>query len=255
MKWKPINFWNMRKLSLAVFLFGCADYGLPGAPYVYTPISTSMGDSIYVRWSSVEGADFYRLYADSILVYEGKETYAKLGYAKVLEVKAYGLRDETSSSYDLGIFVVTETLLVKPQTEAITFENGRFSIASILDTGKYSYFVLIFSESSSDFGKDSFVLDSLWIFSASKYYSGDITLHKLDTSSYKQVASIPAEDSVKFNLHRYYVLWYSPDTLGWDSLRDIFAFVLVDSLVEDSVNRRLRVILKFNTISGLRWFY
>jgi len=96
-------------------------------------------------------------------------------------------------------------------------------------------------------------VDSLWLYSASPFFN-DLTAHKVDSIVDSPIVNIPALDSIRFYLDSVYVLWYSPDTLGW-SEGDYFMLFRADSVEVDSLGDvRLRIIYTVNSVSGLRWF-
>ncbi len=250
----------MRNINFIVILgmVSCTDAGLPRRPQVSKLEAVSSGDSLKVYWNSIEGVDYYRVYSDKNLVYEGKDTSIILGYSKSFRIEAIGLNDKLSSDYDLNDKFYEDSIFIIPQMEVLAFSFPKFTIYSINDTTKIQQFVIFFAQDSSRIGNSQFNKDSLKVFSASLYYN-KFTDHKINFYNDEKILPFPDKDSLNLIFKKNYVLWFNPDTIGWDNTRDYFINFRVDSLTfsVDSLNDTtyyLKVYYKVRTISGLRWF-
>ncbi len=239
-------------------MISCTDAGLPRNPQISKFEAVAGGDSLKVYWNSIEGADYYRVYIDNNLIYEGKDTSISLGYSKGFRIEAVGLGDKLSSEYDLSTRFYEDSIFIIPQIEALAFSFPKFTIYSITDTTKIQQFVIFFAQDSSKIGNPQFNKDSLKIFSASLYYN-KLTRYKIDFYNDEKIVPLPDKDSLNLIFKKNYVLWFNPDTIGWDNIRDYFINFRVDSLTfsVDSLNDTtyyLKVYYKVRTISGLKWF-
>ncbi len=242
-------------LALMGLALSCSDGGLPGNPVFLKYESAGTGDSLTVYWAPVEGADYYSVYLDGSPFWEGTDTSITVPYFQVITLKAVGLGDEVETSKSSSEFLYTDTLLIRPQVEGFTFINGLMAIKGITDTAAHQYFFVFFAKNTDSLGSGISVedLDSLWLYSASSYFD-QMTAHRVDSLTSLPVVNMPSLDSIKFNLDSTYVLWYSPDTLGWTP-DDYFLLLRADTTEVDSLgNLRLRVIYTVNKVSGLRWF-
>ncbi|MEO0219262.1 MAG: hypothetical protein ABIL89_03865, partial [candidate division WOR-3 bacterium] len=74
-----------------------------------------------------------------------------------------------------------------------------------------------------------------------------------------KVIPFPDKDTLNLIFKKDYVLWFNPDTIGWDAQRDYFIKFRIDTLIfeVDSLNDttyRLKFKYDVRIISGLRWF-
>lgn len=247
-----------RIILIFLMICACSDSGLPRNPQISKLQAVSNGDSLTIYWNSIEGADYYRLYLDNKVIYEGKDTSFNIGYAKSFRVEALGLNDKLYTDYDLNSKIYSDSILIIPQIEALIFNYTGLGLSSITDNTKSQQFVIFFAQDSSKIGNSKFNKDSLKIFSASLYYN-KLTRHKLSFYNGENVVPFPNEDSLKLIFKKDYILWYNPDTSGWDNINDYFIKFRVDSLTfsVDTLNDttyRLKVYYEIRTVPGLRWF-
>ncbi|MCS7245237.1 MAG: hypothetical protein N2504_03710 [candidate division WOR-3 bacterium] len=250
----------MKEFRIVFFILtvSCSDAGLPGSPKVSRLEAVSHGDSLKIYWNSIEGADQYRVYVNNSIVYEGKDTNITLFYVDSLKIEAIGLNDKVNSQFYINNKFYEDSILVIPQIEALGFIFPKFYIYSIKDSSKFQQFTIFFSQDSSKIGKEEFNKDSLRIFSSSLYFN-KATRHKVDIYNNSKVFPFPSKDSVKLDFKKPYVLWYSPDSMGWNNVNNYFIKFIADSLIYevDSLNDttyRIKVKYKVRTIPGLRWF-
>ncbi|MEO0143402.1 MAG: hypothetical protein ABIL49_05210 [candidate division WOR-3 bacterium] len=250
----------MKKLILIILIgvVSCTDAGLPGSPRILKLEAISNGDSLRVYWSSIEGADYYRVYVDDKIIYEGKDTFLNLGYTQNFKVETIGLSDKLSTDYNLTDKFYIDSLFVIPQMEVLSFIFPKFTIYPISDSSKYQQFVLFFAQDSSKINVPEFNKDSLKIFSASLYFN-KLTRHKIAYYNNEKVIPFPDKDTLNLIFKKDYVLWFNPDTIGWDAQRDYFIKFRIDTLIfeVDSLNDttyRLKFKYDVRIISGLRWF-
>jgi len=241
--------------ALAILVSSCSDGGLPGNPVFLTYEAAGTGDSLTLYWAPVEGADYYSVYLDGSLYWQGTDTSITVPYFETIVLKATGLGDETETSKSSSEFLYTDTLFVRPQVEGFTMSGGLLAIKGITDTASYQYFFIFLAKNTESLGSGITEedLDSLWLYSASPYFD-QISAHKVDSLTSLPVANLPTLDSIKFWMDSTYILWYSPDTLGW-SPEDYFLLLRADTTEIDTLgDLRLRIIYTVNKVSGLRWF-
>lgn len=250
----------MKNFKIVVFslIVSCSDAGLPGNPKVSKLEAVSKGDSLRVYWNSIEGADYYRVYENNNIIYEGKDTAITLFYIDSFKIEAIGLNDRVSSKFYINNKFYEDSILVIPQMEALGFIFPKFYIYSIRDSTKFQQFTLFFSQDSSKIGQENFNKDSLKIFSSSFYFN-KATRHRVDIYDNSRVIPFPSRDSVKLEFEKSYVLWYSPDSFGWNNVNNYFIMFIPENLIYevDSLNDttyRIKVKYKVRTIAGLRWF-
>lgn len=250
----------MKKIVLVILLglVSCTDAGLPSSPKILKLEAISNGDSLRVYWSSIEGADYYRVYTNNSIIYEGKDTSANLGYTQDFKIEVLGLNDKLITDYTLYDKFYKDSIFVIPQMEALAFSFPKFTIYSINDSTKYQQFVLFFAQDSSKINIPYFNKDSLKIFSASLYFN-KLTKHKIANYNNEKIIPFPDKDTLNLIFKNDYILWFNPDTLGWDSQRDYFIKFRVDTIIFDidSLNdTTYRIKFKYNVrvIKGLRWF-
>ena len=248
----------MRKILLLSFLFACSDAGLPSNPKVSRLQAYANGDSLIVYFNQIEGADYYRIYNDNGLVYENKDTSFILGYTKTFKIEAIGLNDRVSTSYNLDNAFYQDSIYLIPQLEAIIFEFPKLLVSSIIDTTKFQKFAIFLAQDTSKINKPEFNKDSLKIYSASLFFN-KLSRHKISIYNNENVIPFPNDDSLNLEFKKSYILYFNPDTTGWDNQNDYFIKFSIDTLIfsVDSSNDttyRVRVSYKVRTISGLRWF-
>lgn len=242
-------------LAIALFASSCSDGGLPGNPVFLNYEAAGTGDSLVLYWAPVEGVDYYSIYLDGVLYWEGTDTSITVPYFETIVLKATGLGDETETSKSSADFLYTDTLYVRPQVEGFTMSAGLLAIKGLTDTASYQYFFVFLAKSTDSMGSgiSESDLDSLWLYSASRYFD-QISDHRVDSLTSLPVVNLPELDSIKFWMDSTYVLWYSPDTLGW-SPEDYFLLFRADTAEVDSLgDLRLRIIYTVNKVPGLRWF-
>lgn len=249
---------KMRKILLFSFLFACSDSGLPSNPKISKLQSYSNGDSLIVYWNPIEGADYYRIYNDNNLLYEGKDTNVTLGYTKTFKIEAIGLNDKVSTSYNLDNAFYQDSIYLIPQLEAVVFEFPKLLVSSINDTTKFQKFAIFLAQDTSKINKPNFNKDSLKIYSASLFFN-KLSRHKISFYNNENIVPFPNNDSLKLEFKKNYILYFNPDTNGWDNQNDYFIKFSIDTIVfsVDSLNDttyRLKLNYKVRTISGLRWF-
>ncbi len=246
---------RIQTLAIALFISSCSDGGLPGNPVFLSYEAAGTGDSLTLYWAPLEGVDYYSVYLDGNPYWEGTDTFLTVPYFETITLKARGLGDETETSKSSTDFLYTDTLLVKPQVEGFTMTAGIPAIKGLTDTASYQYFFVFLAKNTDSLGYaiSEGDLDSLWLYSASRYFD-QVSGHKVDSLTHLPVVNLPSLDSVKFWMDSTYVLWYSPDTLGWGR-EDYFLLFRADSVEVDSLgDLRLRIIYTVNKVSGLRWF-
>ncbi len=246
---------RVHMLIISLLASACSDGGLPGNPVFLDYEAAGTGDSLILYWAPVEGVDYYSVYLDGTLYWEGADTSVITPYFETIVLKAKGLGDETETSKSSAEFLYTDTLLVRPQVEGFTMSAGLLAIKGLTDTASYQYFFVFLAKSTDSLGSaiSESDLDSLWLYSASRYFD-QVSDHRVDSLTSLPVVNIPALDSIKFHLDSTYVLWYSPDTTGWDT-GDYFLLFRADTVEVDSLgDLRLRIIYTVNKVPGLRWF-
>ena len=218
-----------------------------------------MGDSLRIYWNWLEGAEYYRVILDGNIYWEGIDTFATVPYFQRMTLVAYGLGDEVLSEKHSEDFLYTDTLFIKPQEEALiitsTLLGKGLSVKGISDTASRQYFFAFLARDLDSLGRaiSQEEVDSLKLYSASFLFNPH-TSHKVDRLLLRPVINLPALDSIDFRMDSTYVLWYSPDTLGWDR-NDYFFLLRADSIEVDSLgNVRLRIVYTVDNIPGLRWF-
>lgn len=218
-----------------------------------------MGDSLRIFWNSIEGVDYYRVLLDGEPYWEGSDTAVTVPYFETLTLVARGLGDETSVQKSSSDFLYMDTIFVRPQEEAIiltsTLAGKGLTIKSISDTVSRQYFFVFLAKNTDSLGSgiSEGDIDSLKLYSSSSYFNEE-TSHKVDYLLEKPIVNLPLLDSVEFHMDSTYVLWYSPDTLGWDG-KDYFFLLRADSVEVDSLgNVKLRLIYTVDNVGGLRWF-
>ncbi len=242
-----------------LILASCTDGGLPGNPVFSRFESSGMGDSLRIFWNSIEGVDYYRVLLDGEPYWEGSDTAVTVPYFETLTLVARGLGDETSVQKSSSDFLYMDTIFVRPQEEAIiltsTLAGKGLTIKSISDTVSRQYFFVFLAKNTDSLGSgiSEGDIDSLKLYSSSSYFNEE-TSHKVDYLLEKPIVNLPLLDSVEFHMDSTYVLWYSPDTLGWDG-KDYFFLLRADSVEVDSLgNVKLRLIYTVDNVGGLRWF-
>jgi len=141
----------MKRFILALVLgsvLSCSDGGLPGNPVFIDYQAAGLGDSLTLYWAPIEGADYYEIYLDGELYWEGVDTSITVPYFQNITLRAYGLGDETETTKSSEEFLIVDTLLVKPQVEALILSGTSMSIKGITDTALQQYFFVFLATSS-----------------------------------------------------------------------------------------------------------
>ncbi len=250
----------MRRLGLLLgLLAACDESGLAGSPQItVSPDSASYGGTATIKWYGVVGADYYRLWVDSELVYEGTDTVYHLeGPARTLRTQAIGGSDITEDYEDLTSEPETLELYERdyPGVAAVGFGgDGSATTYDINDTASQKNFSFYLD----DFHPETTIVESIRMVSPNVNAFGDPFNEREarfgwwpsgDTAPPpRRMADLYSPVLVPDSV---YAVYLNPDGEEWDATQDHFLKIKVLS-VDDSTGK-VKFVYWFQRVPGLRW--
>ena len=250
----------MRRLALlAGLLAACDESGLAGSPQISVlPDGSTEGGTATVRWFGVVGAEVYRLWVDSQLVYEGADTSYHLDLvARTLRTEAIGGSDVTEDYLDLTSEPETLELYERdyPGVAAVGFGgDGSATTYDINDSASQKSFSFYLD----DFRPGTTVVDSIRMVTPDVNAFGDPFNERKarfawwpggDTAPPPErmadlYSPVLVPDSV-------YAVYLDPEGEGWDASQDHFLKIKVLG-IDDSTGK-VTMLYWFQRVPGLRW--